>query len=621
MDTRKCLSLVLTLVVVVLQPSFAFEKALERVKLEGHDNHDIDIFVERRISYLHSMIDLRPTQDGLLLLEKCTLRFEQEANTPLSRTLANQIGKKSDRIASKLSRVIEPQQTKNKRSIEIIGDLWSDLFGNPGPTEWKQTLSNVVALKNAIQRVDDNANINHADIDTNRHAIEKQNSNIKSIVSIVSKNRAELTKVDDDVAFLKSYHEILTLADAVETQVDFLIEVKVDSLKGFCNDRAVSRTFLVDNLLTLEANKVGLAPVFGSWEWRKFYKNRMCSVALEGGNLWVTLRIPIVKKSEKMVRVIPSPEVNKILRRAADYGLRVTLFKESVNEKYHVMTQTSLDLCNILGTTRTCSVREAKFSVGQLTVMPIEFSLNRFLILGMKPMTFKVMSICPNGITEHSISTDTVWLVPNNCSYSSSYLSIDVRESDVAITKEIGIIHFDKFEVSQVQSSYVNNSIIVEEVLNGSKSSTFERNRIEIREKLDGIKTSHESLLSQYSYEKWFIASSVLLLAMMVVGVKLQSIISRRRLSRSVAEGIELGQLQSSQVPICQDLSQQQQPVHPQQQQQQIQQLQPQQQQQQRPDNDLNDVTKSSHVYSEIAAAGSVSFSSRPELSQFYSKN
>ncbi len=139
MDTSKCLSLAVVVVVLTtLQISFAFDKALERVKLEGHDIHDIDIYVERRISYLHSRIDLKTTYDGLLMLEKCSSRFGKSTNTPLSRALASHMNAKFDKISSKLTRVTERHSNKQKRSIEFIGDLWSDLFGNPGPSDWKQ---------------------------------------------------------------------------------------------------------------------------------------------------------------------------------------------------------------------------------------------------------------------------------------------------------------------------------------------------------------------------------------------------------------------------------------------------------------------------------------------------
>jgi len=472
--------------------------------------------------------------------------------------------------------------------------------------------SNIIALKGAIKRLDDNTNLDHADIDNNKHSIEKQNNEIRSIVAIVNKGRAELTKIDDDIAFLNTFIEILTLADAVETQIDYLIEVKVDSLKGFCNDHALSRQFLVDNLLNLEANKIGLGPVFGSWEWREYYKNRMCTVALNGDDLWVTLRIPLVKKAEKLVRTVPTPDANLLLKKAADFGLVVTLFKETVNEKYLVMTQSSLDLCNLLGNTRTCGIRDTKFSIGQVTVMPIEFALNRFLIISLAPLSLKVMSKCPNGITEHQISTDSVWLVPNNCTYSSKYLTIEARESDVAITKEIGIIHFDRFEVSQVTSGHVNNSIVVEEVLNSSKSFTFERNRIEIKEALDNVKTSHETFMSRYAVEKWIIVGLLCSLVTFLIVAKLFNRFKRTRASPPPCEEIELGlinpkQPQPNTIAQCESPSQQQQPsqlTH----------------QSLTHDTDGNAEKRKSHIYTEITAAGNVSFSSKPEHSQFYGK-
>jgi len=254
MDVSKSVNTILLVVLAVValqfKPCLSFDKALERIKLEGHNDHDIDIYIERRITFLHARIDLKPTQDGLLLLEKCQLRLEQGSSTPLSRALAGHVKKRIDRTYKKLARVTG-QENRAKRSIEFIGDLWSNLFGNPGPTDWKQINSNVVALKNAIKKLDENSNLDHDEIDTNKHAIEKQSKEISELASVVNKNRAVLTKVDDDIDYLRIYIEIMTLADAVESQFDFLIAVKVDSLKGFCNERALSKNFLVDKLLAL----------------------------------------------------------------------------------------------------------------------------------------------------------------------------------------------------------------------------------------------------------------------------------------------------------------------------------------------------------------------------------
>ncbi len=83
----------------------AFTKALERIKLEGHDNHDIDIYIEKWINYLHSRIDLKTTQDGLLTLEKLAYRLDLGPPESLNKALANNLNKRLDKIADKLTRI------------------------------------------------------------------------------------------------------------------------------------------------------------------------------------------------------------------------------------------------------------------------------------------------------------------------------------------------------------------------------------------------------------------------------------------------------------------------------------------------------------------------------------
>ena len=625
----------------------SFTKALEKIRLEGHDDHDIDIFVEKRITHLHSQIDLTTTLDGLQLLEKYTYRLDHEYPHPLGKVLANNLDKRLDRIAKKITRVTghDHLKGKQKRSIELIGNLISDLFGNPGPADWKQINSNILALKNAITKVNSNLDIDHADIDTNRHAIEHQNVELRSLNKILNKNRAELTKVDDELSSIRMFFELMTLADVVESNVDFLIEIKVDSMKGFCSDRALSKDFLVDHLLNIEANKVGLGPIFSSWEWSNYYKNKMCTVALEKSVLWVTIRIPIVKKSEKLIRAIPTPVIKEVMLKAADYGLDLTLFKEKDNEKFHMITKTSLDLCNQLGNTRTCGVRDMKFSIGSEVVVPVEFALNRVLVVGLSAAKIKVMSKCPSGISELTIDVDSVWRVPNNCSYTSSFLSIEARESDVEVTSEIGIIHVDRFEFKPVHNLRLNRTaLIIDEVINSTKSGTFYRNRIEVQDKLATIETNHVNLSNTYALEKWFVVGGICLLLTLYAAAKLFKSVKNKRSEirdkKDAHENIEL----TIRVPPQQQPFQQQQPVHSgqidlntdsneqppdqrhgqqqpgQQQPEQHQQQQQRQQQQQLTHDRSEQKGAKSHVYAEIADSSSISFSSRPEHSQFYNK-
>lgn len=641
MDVSKCVSLVLT-ITLQLNTCLAFSKALERIKLDGHDDFDIDIYVEKRISYLHAKIDLQTTLDGVLSLEKLVYRLDLGPPDSLSRILAKNLDKRLEKIARKLNRVTGQKHAgKTKRSIEFIGDLISNLFGNPGPADWKQLNSNVLALKGAIKRVSENVDIDHADIDKTKHLIERHNIEIRNIVSILNKNKAELNKVDEEIVSLRMYFEILTLAEAVETQIDALVEIKLDTMKGFCNDRAIDKDFLINNLLGLEANKAGLGPVFGSWEWRNYYMFKMCTAALDDKSVWVTLRIPVVKKAEKLVRSIPSPRVHELILRIAGYGLETSLFKEKGNDKFHAISRSNLELCNTLGNTRTCGVRDVKFVTNNNdAVIPVEFALNRFLVVSQVPSNMKVMSKCSNGIAEYTINLDSVWLVPNNCSYTSKYFSIDTREADVGVTKEIGIVHFDKFEFNSVRNDHVNITLkTIAEVFNSSSDSTYAKNRMEIRDQLNQIDTRHSSLLSTYQFEKWLFMGGALLFVGLVVCAKLGLLCWKKKVRVSrIRDGIEMKDMarkanyenidSNTNLNIPNDSTDQHnQHVHTEHNQQMLDQsqhfLNQKKQLHRQGQNMTTDIAENEkskgHVYTEIMGS-SVSFSSKPELSQFYSK-
>ena len=533
MDSSKSVIWVLLLAALTLfDTCSAFVKALERSKLDGHDSHDIEFFVEQRVHFIHAKIDLRPTITGLITLNKCAVQLDRVSTDSLGTSLANNLLKRMDRIVKKLKRVHSklPLSEREKRSIEFIGNIISEVFGNPGPTDWKQAKANFLALHSALKTLNENSLDDHTNIDTNTHIIEKHNNELRQLSAIVNRNLNEVVQLNQSLSSLKRYFDISTLADVLENQVDILVEIKIDSVKGFCSDRALSKEFLVNNLQTLEANKAGLGPVFGSWEWRDYFRHDMCTIAMVDDSLWVTMRIPLVMKAEKLVRVIPTPRISEVLTKLNGYGLQVNLFREKNNDKYHVMTQSSLDLCNNYGSIKTCGVRDARFGVSEEIVIPVEFSINKFLLVGQNCTQVNLMEKCPNGIVEHKVATDVVMMVPNNCSYVSSTVSIDKRESDVEIMKEIGILQFDKFVITPVESAHINiTKTSIETIASRSSSKVFELNMRKIDEQLRTIDTRHESFSSTYSFEKWVLVGVLASIALVLLLSKLGCLVKKRR--------------------------------------------------------------------------------------------
>ena len=601
---------------------FAFETALEKTKLDTHDTHDIDIYIEQTIGYVHAKIDLTPTINGLTTLEKCTYRLDKGSSDTLGSTLANGIKKRLDRMEEKLVRVSgrSYRDTKQKRSIEIVGDLISSLFGNPGPSDWKKNSANILAIQSAMKRLNDNSETLHLDIDTDRHSIELNNNEIRSLSGSLIKVQANLATVSEEISSLRLFFEIDQLADAIENQIDYLVDVKADSLKGFCNDRAINKDFLIENLQSMEANRVGLSPIFSSWEWREYYKHEMCSTAMDNNVVWITLRIPQVHKAERLVRVIPTPVLRESLLKVESYGIDLVLFREKKNDKFHAMTASSLDFCTNLGKVKSCSVRDARFVMSREVVIPVEFALNRFLLVSLEPYNVKLMGRCPSGNIEHTLVTDTVILVPVNCSYIGKHISIDARKSDSGIIREIGIVHFDKLEINVVNNPHKNlTEMNFARISNRTSNAHFEVNKKFIDDQLKAIDIKHESLWNQYSTEKWVFVSCFALLSMAFFVHRL--ILCRRSRETPVIE-LELPTINISNThsqletdakddQLQQQQQQQRQPI----QQQQLQQQQQQQTQRQPVGAGLN----AEHVYTEVRES-SVTFGLPSEQSQFYQK-
>ena len=510
------------MVTFVVGQTLAFDKELERTRLDGLDNHDINLYVEQNVYFLHAKMNLKPAVIGLVTLKLYVNKLEIDVANPMSKVLAKNLEKRVQYLAAQLVRVAgkDHMAVRDKRSIEIIGNLISELFGNPGPEDWKKNNLNILALKNAISRLNDNTNIDHTDIDLNKNAIEKHNVELKALSAALSRNQNELSNVENELVSLRVFFEISTMIEILDSLIVALLEIKNDGSKGFCSDRAIDRSFLIENVQGLEANKAGLTPIFGSWQWRQYYRYEMCTLAIEKESLWITLRIPLVKKAENMVRVVPNARTRLLMSRINGLGLDVALFREKNNDNFHVMTQTSLDMCNILGNTRTCGVRDAKFRDSSNMAVPVEFAHNKFVVVGEEGV-LKLMERCSDRVVERSIEYNSVIAVPDNCSYMSSTINIGLREFDISIMKVVGLVTIEKFEMRKIDSLHLNfTQVEISDLANKTASATYERNRKELVQSLKEIDTKHDSNWSSLFYEKLALIGTLCVMVILLALVK-----------------------------------------------------------------------------------------------------
>ena len=308
------------------------------MRREGLEYHDISIYIEEKVEYVHSRIALKPIITGIDQAYKTSISFQSRANTTFGRLLSNRVKKMVQKSETKLSQLYrrksrrhrkrrELRECRSKRAIEFVGELISKLFGTPSPEQWKQNTRNILAMKEAIERQLDNSITQHKDIDLNRHAINEQSKILRQTTRLVAKNEIRLNKVNDELNELETYIEIEAMFGTIDDILEALIDIKRDARTGSCNEKGLNAEFLIDNLREIESNKNSIAPVFASWEWNKYYSNEMCSLALHKEEIWITMRIPIVNLAEQLARAVSL--ANQVWIRDSLYGLgfETSLFK------------------------------------------------------------------------------------------------------------------------------------------------------------------------------------------------------------------------------------------------------------------------------------------------------
>ena len=223
----------LTLVLYIqIKVSNSLDTEIQSMRREGIEKYDISIYVEEKVEYIHSRIALRPLITGIEHATKLSVSFENRANTTFGRILNGRVRRKVKRLETKLARLYNGRgrkSAKRKRSIEIIGNLISKLFGNPGPEDWKQNTRNILAMKEAIERQVANSVAQHHDVDQNRHAINEQNEILKQTTRAVMSNENRLNNIDNELAELETYFELESMIESIDEIIEALIDINRDA--------------------------------------------------------------------------------------------------------------------------------------------------------------------------------------------------------------------------------------------------------------------------------------------------------------------------------------------------------------------------------------------------------
>jgi len=424
----------------------SLDSTLENIREEGLEKHDISVFIEKKVEFIHSRISLKPLISSIDHGHKLCTEFSVRANSTLGRILSNKLRNSVFRIDKKVENMLTKsgkrvtRTARSKRAIEFMGNLISKLFGNPGPEEWRQNTRNLLAMKAAIERQMSNSIILHRDIDQNRHAINEQNEILKLVSKEVLQNRNRLDSVDNALLEFETYLELDMMFNAILETLQMLDNIRVDSKLGRCNEDGVNRDFLVEHLREIESNKLGIAPIFASWEWHKYYENNMCSLAVHDRDVWITMRIPIVNLAEQLVRVTPLSGQIWIRDTLYQFGLETTLLKNKRDDVFMTLTKNSLEGCSKLDMFRVCNIRETKFRPARPLVVPLDIGHNRVIVISNATnLTVTSKVICSGVTTSLELHSESVLRIPEKCLVvgKSFEISKNIDEINVSDTVKI----------------------------------------------------------------------------------------------------------------------------------------------------------------------------------------
>jgi len=404
----------------------SFDTEIDSMRLEGLEKHDVSVFVEIRVEYIHSRIPLKSLITGIELARKMSNVFGNRSNSTFTRILNTRVKRLVAKTERKLKSIYgrDSMPRRKKRAIEFVGNLISKLFGNPGPEDWKQNKRNIIAMKLAIEKQVANSAIQHRDIDQNRHAINEQNEILRHVSKELVNNENRINDVDNALTALETYLELETMHNSIDEILESLLDIKRDAKNERCNEKGVNPEFLIEHLREMESNKNGVVPVFASWEWQSYYSFEMCTLAIHETDVWVTMRIPIVNMAEQFTRTIPTSNQLWIRNELSKLGLESVLFKNRFHDSFLIMMRTHFEQCSKLGSTRVCSLRNSKFKEANPYVVPIDINNNKILILSNSSNSLEVKSICNGKPQSTYIKLHTIVELPSHCAIMSKSLDI-----------------------------------------------------------------------------------------------------------------------------------------------------------------------------------------------------
>jgi hypothetical protein len=255
---------------------------------------------------------------------------------------------------------------RDKRSIEILGDLISYVTGVPGPREWRLNQQNILHLKNAITKLINHGKNQESRITTSRHQMSVLNSHMIKITNQLNETLGRVNIMEQDFKATIVFRALeIGALNAIECIESFLTGVERIVFKGMLNLASlegIDTDFLKSAIIDIQASEKILTPIYGTGEIERYYEVPLTTVTKHGNEIWSTMKIPLVNYNRKFERVWDISPIVENLTDLSNLGLNSPVWFRDSFDKNIFLGLDTLEKCLRIRSTSVCESRAVEVS-------------------------------------------------------------------------------------------------------------------------------------------------------------------------------------------------------------------------------------------------------------------
>ena len=186
-------------------------------------------------------------------------------------------------------------------------------------------VQNVAELKKAIYLVNTGGELRGHRIDLDEHEIGKIQDSLRLMFTELSKigNSSEMLAegLRSRLKFWMLENYIIKTMDAMAHMLDGIDRVIIEGRNHKAAPEGLGSVFLIEQLQKIESECKHLSPIFGSNEYERYYETSLALVARHKGNIWISLRIPLVNFNQGLREIHLTDQISKELNTLEKMGV------------------------------------------------------------------------------------------------------------------------------------------------------------------------------------------------------------------------------------------------------------------------------------------------------------